>query len=257
MSLYTDKETLTRRAYRDGGALAARQSIYQWQRPRIDLPGTIIDELSDVTGTVADVGCGNGVYVTRLREQRPELRVIGLDLSLGMRPTLVADAQSLPLPDASVDAALALHMLYHVPDIPRAIAELRRIVKPGGLLIASANGAGHTGELTDIRDRAIVELGGQATGQINRRFGLENGAQFLRQAFAQVEVHELTAIAEVPEAAAVTAYVDSTRSMVQTLLPDRVEWTAVVDVVQRLADETIARDGFFGVSTHAGYFVCR
>lgn len=257
MSLYTDRETLTGRAYRDGGPLSARQAIYQWQRPRVDLHGVIIGELADVTGLVADVGCGNGVYVTRLREQRPDLSVVGMDLSHGMRPDVVADVQQLPVADACLDAALALHMLYHVPDIPRAIGELRRTVRPGGVLLAAANGDGHTDELKDLRDRAIVELGGRPQEQVNRRFGLENGAELLGRSFDRVELHTLRAVAEVPEAAAITAYIDSMRAMVEPQLPADIGWSALVNVVDRLAADTIARNGVFRVRNHTGYFRCR
>lgn len=52
-----------------------------------------------------------------------------------------ADAR-LPLGDGGVDVVLAMHMLYHVPDVPAPVAELRRIVKPGGTLLASTNSGG-------------------------------------------------------------------------------------------------------------------
>ena len=49
--------------------------------------------------------------------------------------TLQADASALPLPDASFDAVTLISMLHHVPDWRAAMAEARRIVRPGGALV--------------------------------------------------------------------------------------------------------------------------
>ena len=42
----------------------------------------------------------------------------------------VLDLQALPFPEACFDAVIANHMLYHVPDRPRALAEVQRVLKP-------------------------------------------------------------------------------------------------------------------------------
>ena len=78
---------------------------------------------------VGDVGCGDGRYIDALRAAGA--RVVGVDLSVGMLagvsspPALVAaDSQALPLTDASLDAVMMMHMLYHVPDPAMAVAEV-------------------------------------------------------------------------------------------------------------------------------------
>ena len=65
--------------YRTDANLAARQSIYAYQHPRIDLQGRVIDLAAPAPGeTVADVGCGNGAYLgggqARLRGRAPRSR---------------------------------------------------------------------------------------------------------------------------------------------------------------------------------------
>lgn len=139
-----DKAILANSAYADGRHLAARQSIYRWQQPRYDLPGIVLEELAGTSGIVLDAGCGNGKFVSRLHKDRPDLQVVGMDISAGIladveKPVLVADAQALPFADDSADAVLALHMLYHVSDIEATIEELARVLRPGGVLIASTN----------------------------------------------------------------------------------------------------------------------
>lgn len=48
--------------------------------------------------------------------------------------TLVADGLDLPVPSGSIDRAVLITVLHEIPDQPRALAELRRVLKPGGIL---------------------------------------------------------------------------------------------------------------------------
>lgn len=125
----TDRHALAGDAYASGRHLSARQALYDYQTPRYDLPGIVLDNLVGVSGLVVDVGCGNGRYVRRLRTQRPDLLTIGLDLSEGILrevppPVMVADVAALPLADQVADAALAMHMLYHVTEPEPVVAHL-------------------------------------------------------------------------------------------------------------------------------------
>lgn len=99
-------------------------------------------------GEWADVGCGNGAFTALLCERVAPRRVVGIDPSsaqvnharqrLASAPAdlQVGDAQALPWADASVDAAVMALVLFFVPDAPRAVAELARITRPGGLVAA-------------------------------------------------------------------------------------------------------------------------
>lgn len=98
--------------------------------------------------TVLDVPCGQGNLTAAIARALPQGRVIGLDLSDTMlrlartrleraglldRTLLVrADAQHLPLEDGSIDAVSACAGLHLFPEPDRAIAEMRRVLKPGG-----------------------------------------------------------------------------------------------------------------------------
>ncbi|HEX4291493.1 MAG TPA: methyltransferase domain-containing protein, partial [Trebonia sp.] len=71
--------------YRTDANLAARQSIYAYQHPRLDLQARVTDLAAPAPGeTVADVGCGNGAYLAELARRGFAGRVLGLDMSLGM-----------------------------------------------------------------------------------------------------------------------------------------------------------------------------
>jgi ubiquinone/menaquinone biosynthesis C-methylase UbiE len=89
----------------------------------------------------------------------------------------VADADHLPYADGSFDAVAAMWMLYHVPDLDRTLAEVRRVLKRGGILVAATNGMQHTADL-----RAEVGLGPAIT-----QFTAKDGASLLSRHFDEVE----------------------------------------------------------------------
>jgi SAM-dependent methyltransferase len=273
-ALATDRRHLTTAAYGSSANLSARQAIYAYQEPAIDFPAwalglTPIGERM----TVLDIGCGNGVYLRRLAAQpAPPARLLGLDLSRGMladlrrdwdaalpRPHLaVADVQALPLPDGCCDIALAMHMLFHVPDLARAVAELRRVLRPGGVLLAATNGADHLRELADLIDAAMTNVAGRPVAfprVSSLRFGLENGAEPLRAAFGSVERRDARSTLVIPTVEPVVRYADSLATA-REALPPGTDWEAVLAEVKRLTAAEIARRGAFRVTTHAGAFAC-
>ena len=97
---------------------------------------------------VLDIGCGPGTDLARLADVvGPDGLVIGVDRDPGMlaeasrrlvdRPNVTlptGDAQELPLTDAGVDRARTDRVLQHVIDPERVLAEIRRVLRPGGVL---------------------------------------------------------------------------------------------------------------------------
>jgi SAM-dependent methyltransferase len=99
----TDRARPADSAYSSDRDLVARQSLSQWQTPRHGLPGVVVWQLGGVRGSgrVVDVGCGNGTYVRRLREDRPDRSSLGPDIAPGILatvpdPVAVADITRLP-----------------------------------------------------------------------------------------------------------------------------------------------------------------
>jgi SAM-dependent methyltransferase len=96
---------------------------------------------------VLDVGTGIGSLAFTLEAALPSLRIVGLDVSAGFiahanrsrsaRASFeVGDAQALRFADASFDHAMALLVLNFVPDHGKAVSEMRRVVRPGGVVSA-------------------------------------------------------------------------------------------------------------------------
>ena len=96
--------------------------------PRI--AALILEALGDAR-SVLNVGAGTGSYEPTDREVlavEPSATMIA-QRPPGAAPAIQASAEELPLPDKSYDAALAINTVQHWQDVPRALAELRRVVR--------------------------------------------------------------------------------------------------------------------------------
>jgi len=252
--LWADQAFLRDVQYQSDVNLAARQSIYAYQRPRVDLVASVLDlvELPS-SGVVADIGCGNGRYLAELSRRGLAGRCVGVDLSAGMLTAArsaapsaglaVSDAAALPLRDREAGLTLAMHMLYHVPDPGAAIGELRRVTRPGGLVIVGLNGSGHMREV-----RSVIEQAG--LGYPRERLSLDDGEALLRGVFPSVTRYDFPAQLQVPGPEPVAAYV---RSMSETRKSADSE-AVVREVMTRIFPGEHA--GPVTITTHAGCLVC-
>lgn len=118
-----------------------------------------------------------------------------------------ADAQQLPFGDASFDRVAANHMLYHLPDPARGVAELARVVRDDGIVIAATNGRRHMRELWEIRGD-IFDL--VAVDQTVDVFGAESGFAILRDHFDDVRWLQANDVLHCTDPEDVLAYVCST-----------------------------------------------
>jgi malonyl-CoA O-methyltransferase len=110
--------------------------------PRIQHVQALLKFFGDLSDKwVLDAGCGKGRFARALLERNPSARITGLDLSEEMvrmaphRINRVAGSMNeLPLANSAFDAVYATESLEHAVDIERAVAELCRVLKPGGKL---------------------------------------------------------------------------------------------------------------------------
>jgi SAM-dependent methyltransferase len=245
--------------YRTEDNLVARQSIYAYQKPRVDMWNRALD-LAALQGdeSVLDVGCGNGAYLGTLARCGHSGMIVGADLSPGMldaarartkHPRLmIADVQQAPFRDASFDLVMAMHMLYHAPDRALAIRELRRVMRDDGVTLVVTNSELHLRELDELITAAA---GGEILLSNRMTFTLEAGEAELGAAFSRVERHDFPGELLVTDVQPVVDYVGSMRAFITG------DQDAVLDDLRRRAAGVIDRDGVFRVHTHAGCFVCR
>lgn len=262
----TDRTYLQHVQYRSSAKLAARADLHArfstnptgwsfWAFNQLDLREG---------DKVLEVGGGPGWLWRAQRDRLPDgVRVVFSDLSVGMvreaRAALVAeahatptgddrftflnvDAQVIPLPDEAFDLVVANHMLYHVPDLPRAVAEMARVLRPGGRLCAATNGRDHLREMHALI-RAF-DPGYQGPFDLASRFGLENANTVLAPPFAAVEIRRYPDSLRLTEAGPLVDYVRSTWDAGQAIGAARAEAfeTSVQQRIKAEGEIVIAKD---------------
>jgi len=148
--------------------------------PRIEHVQLLLRTFGDLGGgRVLDVGCGKGRFARVLLEANPSARITAMDLSLEMlrhvQPGLhpcAATMTALPFASGAFDAAYATESLEHAVDIRRAVAEICRVVKPGGRIV--------------IIDKNVEHWGRFRTPEWERWFSREQLEGLLRRDCAQV-----------------------------------------------------------------------
>lgn len=146
-----------RRAFGRAAARYVEHAVLQRevaQRLRERLDGYV----SFAPQRILDVGCGPGVALAPLAQRFPDAEIVALDLALPMLQLAVvdapaaarfvcADAQALPLADASVDLVHSSLCLQWCDDPGLALAEFARVLRPGGVLLLATFGPGTLKEL--------------------------------------------------------------------------------------------------------------
>lgn len=131
-------ESLDNRAYYDAMAEGYERERHHGYHVFLDESeaGCVADLVEGVD--VLEVGCGTGLILSRL--SRSARSVVGLDLSGAMLATaarrvpsvLQAEASRLPFPDDTFDVVVSFKVLAHVRRIEEVLAEIARVVRPGG-----------------------------------------------------------------------------------------------------------------------------
>lgn len=133
------------------GEYAARGDYHRAPDPDWDYYPTYLAKLDAVrrwldalpaSARVLDAGCGEGVLVD---EYAGRLAIEGIDPNYASDRVTTGSLTALPYDDAAFDRALCLDVLEHLTfeDQPRALAELHRVLKPGGELLVSIPNLAH------------------------------------------------------------------------------------------------------------------
>ncbi|MCU1365351.1 MAG: putative methyltransferase [Ilumatobacteraceae bacterium] len=255
-----DQEYLRDVQYASGAKLDARSYLHRTFAtsavPLAHFEAALIDWSRALS--VLECGCGTGRFWDNDDLPR-SLSLTLTDLSPGMVDEAIAraqrgkfaeirgqvcDVQSLPFEDERFDVVIANHMLYHVPDPDRGVAELARVVHRDGVVLVATNGYGHMREIND----AIAEVFGAHGEGLYDVFGIDTGEARLREQFTSVVWHAFDNDLVVDDLAAVVAY---GLSFPPGELATDVQRQQFAEAVSRRFDGPQLR-----IRTRTGVFVC-
>jgi ubiquinone/menaquinone biosynthesis C-methylase UbiE len=266
-----DPEILRDQAYADDTHLDIRRRTHQlYTMNPVDFGRWTLEQLAwRGDERVLDVGCGPGDLLREMARRNAGWdMLVGFDFSPGMVVQaagsaagmqihfFLGDVQVMPLSDHSFGVVMARHMLYHVPDIERAIAECARVLRPGGRFLATTNSAHSMPEYQAIRERAASHFPAMTEPEMSTaRFSLEDAAAYLRPHLERVESRTLPGKLRFPTAQPFVDYFASSRAM--TMHPNHTdaEWQAVLDFVRAEVEAAIARVGHFDITKITGAVV--
>jgi SAM-dependent methyltransferase len=230
------------------GSIAFDRAAGYYDQSR-GLPDAVAEQVADRIdaavgpgGRLLEVGVGTGRIALPLH--RRGRRIVGVDLSrpmldryrdkaaaLGLPPPAVlrADATRLPFRDACVDAVLEVHVLHLVPAWREALAEARRVLAPGGVVLVGRGGRDHGDGPRERVRRRFDELAVAAGGGGRTRVGVEDDAakvEALAALGGTVEALEPVAWEEDETYAQALEVVEGRMFSYQWRLPDEVWRTA-------------------------------
>ncbi|ONH25765.1 class I SAM-dependent methyltransferase [Pseudofrankia asymbiotica] len=178
-------------------------------------------------GRLLEIGVGTGLIAAAFTSLGRE--IIGIDLSARMLAYAArrvpgrivrADASAIPLPDASVDACAAIHVLHLVADTPAVLGDVARVLRPGGRLAVVGGGSpdavsdtGHIMETMSARldtyrlraaraqPEAVIETAERHGLRLVERFSIvrEEGTATPEQAAAEIEARLWSRLWDLPD----------------------------------------------------------
>ncbi|MFR1708618.1 MAG: MerR family transcriptional regulator [Clostridium sp.] len=169
-----------------------KQGWYPWVFDNIDIKDN---------DKILEVGCGNGILwaknmenlrknidvtLTEICEDMMDEAKLNLEDNSNVFNFIITDLNLLPFNDNSFDVVIANHILFFMKDIDLALSEIKRVLKPGGLVYCSTFGSNHMIELQELMlsfssSIRIYEY------KLSSKFGLENGESILNRYFNNIE----------------------------------------------------------------------
>lgn len=207
-----------------------------------------------------ELGCGNGKL---WQENKIDLRnreIFLSDISEGMVEEvrnklgsdfncIVADAEKIPFKDAYFDAIIANHVLFYLNDLNQGLKEIRRVLKPNGVLYCSTYGSKHMKEITNIVQNfdSRVNLSNHSLYDV---FGLENGESILKKYFTSVQRMDYQDSLEITESKPLIDYIMSCHGNQNEMLGPK------LNEFKEYIEELIEKDGKIIVTKQAGLYIC-
>lgn len=200
--------SVVRAEYEDETRLAARKAAYAEAGSEGPDPRDLLFEAIAQAHPrrILEIGCGEGELAERMQREL-DADVIAIDQSPRMVEltrrrgveTRVGRAERLEFDEETFDCVVAAWMLYHVQELDRALAEITRVLLPGGRLVAVTNGRDHLKELYELIGRR----------RLPSSFLAEDAEEILARHFSRIERRDAHGWVVFPDAQAAQVYVAS------------------------------------------------
>jgi ubiquinone/menaquinone biosynthesis C-methylase UbiE len=224
-------------------------------------------DLTTVGLRLLDVGCGPGEWHGRLMERGA--LITGVDLSDGMLreaaaaatgspPRLVqGDAHRLPFRHNTFDRLFCSGVMYHLADHALALQEMRRVLRPGGLAIVTANGSGAMQRIQTVHAEAAEQLGYTPKPLSAETFTMDH-LPLVQAIFPEARriVLDGALVFSEPEPA-LRFYASNRIDGLADLPPDGSHRARLLPLVRATIERIIAAEGEFCVPKSTGWFVAR
>ncbi len=259
--------------YKSANNLKARIALHEnYGTGKIDLHKWIFEHI-DIKddAVILELGTGSARVWVQNRDRIPQDWSITLsDFSKGMlaeaKKNLMdikrnfsfkqIDIQDIPFNDNSFDMLMANHMLYHVPDIDKAIKEIRRVLKPKGKFYASTNGEGNMLEIRQMLAQVAKILPSELVADsFSSSFTLESAPAYLNKYFKTVKRFDLNAEIIVDKVEPIMAYLMSMTAVdkLEELMPITEQEKAIKQVIEFIEDKLT--NGLIKIRTKTGLLV--
>ncbi|MBI1704406.1 MerR family transcriptional regulator [Lactobacillus crispatus] len=211
---------------------------------------------------ILELGAGNGaLWSQNIAKVSKNVTIVLSDISEGIladaRKTIgdhpqfqysVFNAQKIPFADNTFDLVIANHMLFYCDDIPKALQEVRRVLKSGATFTCSTYSQKHMHEITDLVQNYNANIVLSSTN-LYERFGLDNGRQILQPYFKDISCHKYQDAIELSDSIPIISYILSCHGNQNSILLDHYQ-----DFKQYV--EKQVKDGFH-ITKDAGFFSCK
>lgn len=232
--------------------LSRRNALHAWNSYSQGWYSWVRDRLPK-TGTLLEIGAGTGELWRQPGHDHAGLDLVLTDFSEAMCgqlrqvPNAVVqqcDAHNLPFDNASFDAVVANHMLYHLDDPDAALREFARVLRPGGRVFIALNGEDHLPELFQVG----AAIGRTSTIKSQARVKLDTAPASLSKYFVDIKSERAPHAFEVPDAGPILDYLS-------TVGENGPLTTEEEGKVRSMVEPLIAKEGNFHISSSIVFFI--
>lgn len=196
-----NKEENVKNQYSDDKNLAIRTKLHlKYSTNKQGFVPWLFDKYEFLENVnILELGCGNGFqWENRIENLPKSCNLILSDFSEGMVDIVrnkyskynnvsfkQIDIQDINFPDETFDIIIANHMLYHIPDLQKALSEVKRVLKPEGKFYSATNG---NGGMRTFLHNALKYFDSDTKAFTQEfSFNLENGYEILSDHFSKVK----------------------------------------------------------------------